>query len=271
MALIGAQTSKEVEHYKAVAGNDLPIQVFGNLKYDWLPLFNSAAVTELKNQLGIKSDDLVLIGGSTHIEEEKIILDTYKAYLSSSLPGHKKNLRVILAPRHPERFETVAKIIENCGYRVRRYSQNEKFAEENEIYLLDTIGQLANFYSIASLAFVGGSIANVGGHNLLEPYLYGVPVVCGPNLFKTRETATILASEKALFIAPDAKMVEKKLMELIQDSDLCRSMGGIGQLWLNNNRGAVSKSLVEIGILLRKNEPGCNQRNETAKVEMMSL
>ncbi len=271
LALIGAQTSKEVEHYKAVAGNDLPIQVFGNLKYDWLPLFNSAAVTELKNQLGIKSDDLVLIGGSTHIEEEKIILDTYKAYLSSSLPGHKKNLRVILAPRHPERFETVAKIIENCGYRVRRYSQNEKFAEENEIYLLDTIGQLANFYSIASLAFVGGSIANVGGHNLLEPYLYGVPVVCGPNLFKTRETATILASEKALFIAPDAKMVEKKLMELIQDSDLCRSMGGIGQLWLNNNRGAVSKSLVEIGILLRKNEPGCNQRNETAKVEMMSL
>jgi len=268
LALIGAQTNKEAEHYKAVAGNDLPIQVFGNLKYDWPALLNNAAISDLKAQLGIKSDELVLIGGSTHPDEEKIILDTYKKFLASPLIRKDKNLKVIIAPRHPERFETVAKIIENAGYRARRYSHGEKFVEQNDIYLLDTIGQLANFYSLASLAFVGGSIAKVGGHNLLEPYLYAVPVVCGPHLFKTKETATILDSDKALFIAADAQTVEDRLLELIQDRDLREKMGNIGQLWLNNNRGAVSKSLAEIGILLQRNKLDGALTNKPNKVEM---
>jgi 3-deoxy-D-manno-octulosonic-acid transferase len=271
LALIGAQTNTEVEHYKVVGGDDLPIQVFGNLKYDWTAQLDSATIYHLKEQLGIQPDDLVLIGGSTHPEEEKIILDTYKKFLTSPQTNNGKKLKVIIAPRHPERFEIVAKLIENAGFKTRRYSKNEKFAEQNDIYLLDTIGQLANFYSIASLAFVGGSIAKVGGHNLLEPYLYAVPVVCGPHLFKTKETAAILDNEKALFIAPDAQTVENKLLELIQNRDLRKQMGNIGQFWLNNNRGAVSKALAAVDILLHKNKSNQDPTTITNKVEMITL
>jgi 3-deoxy-D-manno-octulosonic-acid transferase len=116
---------------------------------------------------------------------------------------------------------------------------------------------------------VGGTIAKVGGHNLLEPYLYGVPVVCGPYLFKTKETAMILSGENALFIAPDAEAVQNKLLHLIQDKNLRIQMGTKGQIWLSNNRGAVAKSLEYIDALLKPNIANNNLPKDNVKVEMI--
>ncbi len=251
LALIGTQSESESQNYKEIGGHKLPTQVLGNLKYDWKPLIDEKACQELKAKLNIAPDDLVIIAGSTHPDEEKVILNTYKSALTA-LPK-SKNIKLIIAPRHPERFNGVSKIIEEVGFRVCRYSKNEAFSNSSEVYLLDTIGQLANFYALANVAFVGGSIANVGGHNLLEPYLYSVPVVCGPNLFKTKETATILSNQNALFIANDSDEVAQRIIELLQSDSLRIKMGSIGKLWLENNRGAVDKSLEAIDILLDAN------------------
>lgn len=253
LACVGVQSAQEAERYKEIAGQDLQVEITGNLKYDWPALYDENKRIELKHKLGIDLQDLVLIGGSTHQGEEKVILDFYKNYLQHNNEA-KNNLRLIIAPRHPERFQIVAKIIEEAGFKVKQYSKNEMLESLNDIYLLDTIGQLANFYSIASLAFVGGSFANIGGHNLLEPYLYAVPVVCGPNLFKTKESAAILSNEKALFIAQNAKEIEQKLQILIEQKDLRKQMGEKGQHWLNNNRGAVQKSLAVISSILNDNQ-----------------
>lgn len=249
LAFIGTQTIQEIDHYQQVAGKNLPIKVLGNLKYDW-PAVDQSTISSLKEQLGIEPNDIVLVAGSTHNEEEKIILDTYKDFLANKSKQTNQHLKIIIAPRHPERFDTVARIVEDAGFKAKHYSRNEKFIDQRDVYLLDTIGQLANFYSIASLAFVGGTISKVGGHNLLEPYLYAVPVVCGSHLFKTKETANILNKENALFIASDKQGVKEKLLYLVENPNLRQKMGKLGQLWLNNNRGAVSRSLVVIDNLL---------------------
>ena len=209
LTLIGAQTLKEAEHYQALSDAQLPIKVFGNLKYDWPALIDDQAKKVLRSNLNIAENDLVLVAGSTHPEEEKLVLRLQKRFPS---------VKIIIAPRHPERFDEVAKIIETEGYSVTRYTQSGKFNTNKDIYLLDTIGLLANFYAIASIAFVGGTIAKVGGHNLLEPYLYAVPVVCGPHLYKTKETATILSDIKALLIGNNATEVEKRIIELLNDN-----------------------------------------------------
>jgi len=236
----------------------------------------------LKSKIGITEDNLVIIAGSTHPEEEELILDTYRQALTdnelafnNNQMTSQKNLKLIIAPRHPERFDAVAKVIENAGYNVCRFSKNEKLLGPNDVYLLDTIGQLANFYALATLAFVGGTIANVGGHNLLEPYLYAVPVVCGPHLFKTRETATILSKEKALYIANDAQEVKNKMIELLQNENLRKQMGAIGQRWLENNRGAVAKSIDAIAALfdedkLKPDKSLTSNNSPTRKTEIMT-
>ncbi len=250
LSLVGAQSEAESQRYKEVAGNDLPVQIFGNLKYDWPALLNAEAIENLKIQLGINKNDLVLIAGSTHADEEKVVLNAYKQAVAENSINNNKSIKLIIAPRHPERFDQVAKIIENNGCSAKRYSKNEKLSEPNDVYLLDTIGQLGNFYAIASVAFVGGSIAKVGGHNLLEPYLYAVPVVCGQHLFKTKESATILSKEKALLIGYSDNEVENAILTLLNDAKLREQMGKTGQQWLENNRGAVAKAINAIAGLL---------------------
>ena len=245
LTLIGAQTEAEAEHYKLLAGNIAPIKVFGNLKYDRPPNVDGQKRDQLKKDLGIKEKELVLIAGSTHADEERTILDLYQKIKSKIT-----NLKVIIAPRHPERFEEVAAIIKGFGYEAIRYSQSERFKNKNDIYLLDTIGVLADYYALASVAFVGGSLAKIGGHNLLEPYLYGVPVVCGPYLDKTKETATILSDKKALFIGENAQAIQDKIIDLLENETARKQMGKIGQTWLNNNRGAVEKSITAVSAIL---------------------
>ncbi len=245
LTLIGAQTANEAQNYHALAGNNVNIKVFGNLKYDWPASIDDQARKQLRNNLGITDKDLLIVAGSTHFEEEALILQIQKRFPS---------VKIIIAPRHPERFDEVAKIIEDNGHTVSRYTQSGKFSAATDIYLLDTIGELANFYSIASVAFVGGTIAKIGGHNLLEPYLYAVPAVCGPHLFKTQETAAILSNAKALFIGKDAQDVQDRIIQLLEDHNLRTKMGKVGQSWLENNRGAVSKSMQAIAPILENDE-----------------
>jgi len=269
LTLIGAQTQAEAESFKYLAGDGVPISVFGNLKYDWRANIDDEKCFQMKKDLGIGKNDLVLVAGSTHPGEEAVILNVYKHFQREKGTKSKQRLKIILAPRHPERFEEVAKIIETEGFTAIRYSRSGKLSHQNDIYLLDTIGLLADYYSLASLAFVGGSIANIGGHNLLEPYLYAVPVVCGPHLDKTKETADILNEAKALYIGTDADEVEAKIMLLLADSNLRERMGQIGEAWLNNNRGAVGRSMAAVSNIIPRSQVK-RENNEIEEVPIVN-
>src|SRR5439155_191185 len=184
---------------------------------------------ELRRSIGLKEGEPVVIAGSTHEGEELALLESLKQL---------KNFRLIIAPRHPERWDHVADQIQFAGFQTRRCSQGERFEAENDVYMLDTIGQLFSYYSIATVAFVGGTLARVGGHSLAEPYAYGVPVVCGPHLFKTSDIARSLREAGVIKIVQNEDELTTALQALLESSELRKDMGRDGQKWVQESQGA---------------------------------
>lgn len=234
---IGVQSGEEADRYLSCGA--ARVRVLGNLKLDISPVAAERAES-LRKELNL-TDEFVLVGGSTHEGEEAALLKAYGALLDGR-PA--KDARLILVPRHPERFDHVAALVDQAGFVVRRYSRGERFeGKGREVYLLDVIGKLFDFYSIASLAFVGGTIAPVGGHNLMEPYVYAVPVVCGPHIEKTRDTARALVDCRALALEKDADAVVASLVRLAQSEDERRAAGAAGHNLLKASQGALGKAL----------------------------
>jgi len=246
-SLIGTQSKIEAQRYETIAGQKLPVQALGNLKYDNLVAPDQGEATILRRKLGIEETDHVLVAGSTHEGEEHMVLEALRDLRPSDDKGKYK---LIIAPRHPERFQRVAEIIRSFGLRPRHYSKNEALESDQDVYVLDAIGFLAKHYSVATVAFVGGTIAKVGGHSLLEPYAYGVPVVCGPHLFKTKETAKILREQGALLIGKNALEVQTLIGKLFADPTLRRKMGDAGNSWLIDNQGAVERAFTAVEKLM---------------------
>ncbi|MGH9547767.1 MAG: 3-deoxy-D-manno-octulosonic acid transferase, partial [Terriglobales bacterium] len=237
-ALLMAQSEEEAQRYRSLTGGGTKVVVTGNLKFDGLKPISAPDQTALRQSLNLKDDDIVIVGGSTHEGEEAALLDAAR-----TLKAAGRKPRVILAPRHPERFARVAEVISERGFSVKKFSSGEKFENDNDVYLLDTIGQLTRFYAVASVAFVGGTLVKVGGHNLVEPFTYSVPVVCGPQVFKTRDTARSLQQAGALYIGADAADVAAKIIKLIEDKNERDRMGRAGIEWLGQSQGAVQRSL----------------------------
>jgi len=248
-SLIGTQSQSEANRYEVVAGDKLPTIVLGNLKYDNFIQSAAAESNALRERLGIDRDDLVFIAGSTHETEEELVLRVLDRLESNHRPFRHK---LIIAPRHPERFQRVIEIVSSFGRRPRRCSREEAFAARDDVFVLDTIGELAKYYAASNVAFVGGTIAKIGGHNLLEPYAYGVPVACGPHLFKTKETARILRERGALLIGKNQAEVEGLLYKLFADEKFRKQAGKAGQDWLKDNQGAVSRALSAVEDLMIK-------------------
>jgi 3-deoxy-D-manno-octulosonic-acid transferase len=239
-SLIGAQTQVEEARYKKIGGDNLPVKVFGNLKYDNFASINPEEIALLHSKTGVEAHDMVLIAGSTHEREEDLVLNVLNRYRQEF---GSNSLKLIIAPRHPERFARVQEIVQNAGYRTRLFSKAEAFEQENDVLIVDTIGSLSKMYGLAKVAFVGGTIANVGGHNLLEPYAFSVAAACGPRLFKTKDTAEILTSLGALLVGKTSAEVEALLFSLLTNADLRKHKGEIGRKWLTENQGAVDRAL----------------------------
>jgi 3-deoxy-D-manno-octulosonic-acid transferase len=256
---IVAQSEADADRYRLIAGEQLPLTVSGNLKLDGLAPAAPEVTASLREALKLNSEQQVLIAGSTHEGEEQAMLQVL-----SMLKQEHRNARLILAPRHPERWNHVASLIESSGFRVRRYSRKESFEADDDVYLLDTIGQLFNYYSLASVAFVGGTLVPVGGHNIVEPYAYAVPVVCGANLDKTRDSANGLKGAGALTVVNNASELAASILALLQSDSLRRRHGEAGRTWLQVSQGAVAKTLSVVEAVLQETyndpHPGSGQQ-----------
>lgn len=232
---ICTQSVIEAEHFQQLGYPSAKLHICGNIKFDGLQTISSIEKQQLQEQLGLTENEVVVIGGSTHPKEEEAILQCWLE--------QQKSFRLILVPRHPERFDQVAHLIEACGGRPRRFSRQEKPENKTDVILIDTIGILSKLYALASLAFVGGTIAKVGGHNLVEPCIYSVPVVCGPHVFKTKDTARSLSQSGALIICSDTTVLKQAIADLLQSPQRQQRMGEAGFLWIRNNHGATLKCL----------------------------
>ncbi len=206
------------------------VYVSGNIKYD---------MTEKeplrKEDFGIGENNLILIAGSTHLGEERVILDCYKR-----LKAEYKYLKLILAPRHPERFKEVESLIKEMNLNISKRSKNEPF--NNDVYLLDTVGELFSFYSLADLVFVGGSLVNIGGHNILEPAYFEKPVLFGKYMSNFQEIRDKFIS-KGAGIEVDEQNLYSCLINLSKDHELRASLGRKAKEIVEENRGSIEKTI----------------------------
>jgi 3-deoxy-D-manno-octulosonic-acid transferase len=161
---------------------------------------------------------------------------------------------MVLAPRHPERFEMVAELLKRSGFPWRRRSEiGERELASGEIVLLDSIGELASVYSLASVAFVGGSLVAAGGHNPLEPAQFGVPVVMGEHYVNFRAIVEAMRAQKAMVVTPPGELAVA-IVSLICDRDWDReaatAMGERGRRVFEEQAGATARTVAAIRQIL---------------------
>jgi 3-deoxy-D-manno-octulosonic-acid transferase len=232
---VAAQSDGDAERFRAIGAPAASVSVVGNVKFDMeLNAEAARAGRELRAALGAARP--VWIAGSTHAGEEEQVLDAH-----ASLRALRPDAILLLVPRHRERFEGVADLLTRRGIAFSRRSRAAGGTES--VLLVDTVGELGVLYAAADVAFVGGSLVPIGGHNLLEPAALGLPVLTGPSTSNSQEIAQLLLARGAALQVNDAAGLAAALERLFADPAQCRRMGAIGQEIIAANRGSVAKLL----------------------------
>jgi 3-deoxy-D-manno-octulosonic-acid transferase len=175
----------------------------------------------------------ILVAGSTREGEEEKVLQAFKILLTT-LP----ELLLILVPRHPDRFNEVANLLNKQGYEYALRSSGEDVSREKQILLGDSLGEMQFYYASADVAFVGGSLVDTGCQNIIEPAALGVPVVTGPSLFNFQAVSELLLEAGAMLVVADAAELAEKATLLLQDKVQRQSMADAASATVKDNRGA---------------------------------
>ena len=240
---LGAKSAADAERFRTLGMAPEAIRVTGSLKFDLTPDEAAREVSErLRRDLGERP---VWVAGSTHPGEDEALLEAH-ARLRETRPG----ALLILVPRHPQRFTAVAELCAARGLATVRRSAGQAVTAEAAVYLGDTMGELAALYGAADLAFVGGSLVPVGGHNLLEPAAMGVPVLTGPELANFADVAEALRQREALVEVADAAALAGELDRLFGDAAERERLAAAGRAVVEANRGALARTLAGLERLL---------------------
>jgi 3-deoxy-D-manno-octulosonic-acid transferase len=241
-----AQTNEDRRRLIEVGAPEQRVSVTGNLKFDVAPPASPAIVASLRKSFGQTNAGPVLVSGSTLEDEEGSLLSAFRDILAN----HPKAV-MILAPRHPERFAVVAELVEKLGFRMSRRSLWSGESLAGGVFLVDTIGELAALYSLATVAFVGGSLVPRGGHNILEPALYGVPVVTGNHYENFRDIVNYFRERNAVRIVGLAEL-PLVFMELIESVEARETLGRNALAALESQRGATVRTVNALAELMGK-------------------
>ncbi len=237
VAVIAAQSQADARRFRSIGALDDCVRVVGNLKYDLRVPDGLDAQARLR-RVAWGSARPVWIAASTHEDEEARVLDVH-ARLREQFP----DLLLLWAPRHPERFAHVAEACGQRGFRTRTRSADAMANTDTDCFVLDSMGELMGFYAAADVAFVGGSLQSVGGHNVLEPAALAVPSVVGPYTFNFADATALLRDEGALLQVADADGLADALAKLLADAPRRRAMGAAGRLTVERERGALARTM----------------------------
>ena len=240
-----AQSSTDAERLRAMGCNPTCVTVAGNLKFDVRATAEAEATRELRcRAAGLR----FVVAGSTLNGEESALVDAWPRLLAAD-----PNLVLVLAPRHPERFAAVAALLDASGLAWSRRSLWSTPAAAplapGHIVLLDTIGELASVYSLAAVAFVGGSLVPAGGHNPLEPAQFAVPIVMGPHYANFRAIAEDLLVHNALRIAQKDSLATA-LLDFLRDPVQAAALGRRARQVFDEQSGATARSLAALHAML---------------------
>jgi 3-deoxy-D-manno-octulosonic-acid transferase len=246
--IIAAQTEADAARFRAIGANPAATHVIGNLKFDLAPPADAVAAGEALRARHGWQQRCVLVGGSTYEEEEEALLQTQR-----SLRAEGIDLALVLAPRHPPRFDAVADRLRAAGVNFLRQStlqqstlqQSTQAAPAPDVLLLDSIGELPIAYAAADIAFVGGSlVAGVGGHNLLEPAALGVATLTGPYGYNAPDIVAALRNAGALGVVAGADSLTAEVRRLAGDAAERTRRGEGGRRYVAANRGTLQRLLM---------------------------
>jgi len=244
VSLWGVQSDEYAERLRQLGVPPERIQVTGSIKYDGACSERDTAKTaELRRLFGIspaRSPVTIWLAGSTHAPEEEIVVAVF-ARIRERFP----QLRLILVPRHPDRFSEVAAFLQRSGLAFCRRSElRVPLPEMPAVILLDSVGELGAAWGLADLGFTGGSLdGHRGGQSMIEPAGYGVPTLFGPHVWNFRDAATRLLEAGAAIQVADAKELESRVVELLADPERRRRMGEIAQHLVRQQQGATERTL----------------------------
>ena len=233
---IGAQSSADAGRFIALGATREGVVDTGNLKFDIaVPEGLDDFVQTFGDNVGQRP---VWIAASTHVEEEVAVLAIHRR-----LRERWPELLLLWAPRHPERFGRVAEQAQATGWKVATRTKSAWPGDNDDVFVIDTMGELMAFYACADVAFVGGSLQPVGGHNLLEPAAVGTAMVTGPHLHNFIEISKRLREAHALEVRADGKGVADALATLLQDESRRAAMAAAGRRLVEEGRGALQRTL----------------------------
>jgi 3-deoxy-D-manno-octulosonic-acid transferase len=247
------QTDADAERMNVLGLDRDRVFVSGNIKFDaGMSDEHDSLTAELAARFGLQGGPVIL-AASTHDPEERIIIESFAEILGR----HTDDLKLVIAPRHPERFAAVASQLNSSGLRwVRRTAEPTAADAACQVILLDTIGELRSVFPLGCIVFVGGSLAPVGGHNILEPAAVGSCIVTGPHTENFRDIVSTFARANALIQLAEVpgnevtKTVTSAFEELLSDPEKRRALGEHARSLVLNNRGATTRTMKTLqGIL----------------------
>jgi len=234
------QTGTDAKRILALGASPERVHVVGNIKVDAAPHADASLLAEQwRRELHIEAERPVLVAGSTHAGEEEVLLQVF-----GHLRGEFPDLLLILAPRHPERVTQVETMVADYGLTaVRRSAFTQGRGDAKEVILVDTVGELSTLYAVGSISFVGGSLIPRGGHNLLEPALYGRPVLFGPHMENFNEASAYFIERGAAIQVSDAADLTRQLARLLRDPSARERMGRAAMAALAAHHGACERTV----------------------------
>jgi len=241
VSIFGMQSYIDYQRVIDMGVDPQKVLLTGNMKFDQNKSdFTSQKKSDLLKELNLTHQNKIFIAGSTHSGEEEIILDVFKQLIK-----RHPQLVLMLAPRHPERFHDVEKLVKERGFKVvrRTQSREKKPQFRPEVVLLDTIGELSFAYGVGDVIFVGGSLVNIGGHNILEPLVYKKPVIFGKYMQNFPEISQVLRESGAGILVKTKEDLLIQSKRLLENKGEAQALGEKGFEVIQKHQGATERNM----------------------------
>ncbi|MCY7295749.1 lipid IV(A) 3-deoxy-D-manno-octulosonic acid transferase [Alteromonas sp. a30] len=241
---ICAQGQVDYHNYRQLGADASQVQLTNNIKFDQSLSEQDKLNIEEFGHLFDTNNRNVIIGGSTHEPEESTLINAYQ-----ELKRSHSNLLLILVPRHPQRFDKVAQLLQKSGLNYIKLSDAsaaKQFSADTDVIFADKMGVLKPLYAKANIAFVGGSLAEKGGHNALEPAMLGLPIVMGPHIYNNPAICHALKEAGALHLVSDSEALTQQLHFWLDNTELAKTAGLAGSQVIEQNSGAILRTYTAI-------------------------
>ena len=240
--ILGMQSDMDADRIRSIGAPRDKVVVFGNLKYD-----QRASARELDSvfETTLNRSQPLIVAASTAAEEEPLVLEAYR-----QLRETRAGLKLLIAPRLPERFAEVERMLQSSGLSYVRRSALTPETEPPDILLLDTIGELTSVFEYATLVFMGGTLVPRGGHNVLEPALFSKPVIFGPHMENFRDMARTFLDRRAAIQVADVDALVRHIRTLLDSPEAAAEIGRNAHKLVEKNRGATARFLETVRLSL---------------------